>query len=144
MVTIFDAEGLAVGRLGTAVAKSLLKGENAVVINSEKAIITGDRRNTIAKYAARRAVKNKANPEHAPHWPRRPDMLVRRIIRGMLPFYKKTGREAYKRLNVVMGVPDEFKGKEIAKTEAKTATKSKSKFITILALSNELGWQSPL
>lgn len=140
MVMVFDADGAPVGRLGAKVAKALLKGESAVVLNAEKAIITGDRRQTIARYTARRGVKQKANPQHAPKWPRRPDMLVRRIIRGMLPFYKATGREAYGRLRVYMGVPDEFKGKEAIAAERK-AVGSKGKFITIGELCRELGWQ---
>jgi len=144
MAMIFDADGMAVGRLGAVVAKSLLKGENAVVLNAEKAVITGDRRGVIAKYAARRAVKNKANPEHSPHWPRRPDMLVRRIIRGMLPFDKAKGRDAYKRLHVVMGAPEEFNGKERAKLGAKAKLTGGNKYISILDLSNELGWNSPI
>jgi len=140
MVTIFDAEGVAIGRLGAKVAKLILSGESAVVINAEKAVITGRRRYIIEKYTARRAVKQKANPQHSPHWPRRPDMLVRRIIRGMLPFDRSRGREAYKRLRVYIGLPQEFQGKEL-KTMDKVSMKGKERHMTISELCKELGWQ---
>ena len=135
---IFDADGAVLGRVGTTVAKALLKGEEVVVVNAEKIIISGDPIQTVERFKVRRALKNKANPEHAPHFPRRPDMLVRRIFRGMLPFYKQTGRDAYKRLKVYMEVPTEFEA-QLAKAE-KFEKKVPRKFITILQVSRELGW----
>jgi len=92
----------------------------------------------LAKYKARRAVVMKANPEHAPHWPRRPDMLVRRMIRGMLPFDKPRGRAAFKRISVHIGMPEELKGKPIEQGEKKSV----SKFMKIIDLSRELGWNA--
>jgi large subunit ribosomal protein L13 len=78
----------------------------------------------------------KANPEHAPHWPRRPDMLVRRMIRGMIPFDKPRGKVAFKKIKVCIGVPVEYKDRKIEQGEKKIV----SKFMKINDLSRELGW----
>ena len=105
---IIDAEGNSVGRLGSFVAKNLLKGEKIIIINAEKAIISGNKQDIIKKYLVRRSLKQKANPEHSPKWPRRPDLLLKRIIRGMLPYDKAKGRSAYKRLRVYLGIPKQL------------------------------------
>jgi len=133
---MIDADGAVAGRLGVIAAKALLKGETVVVVNAERSVISGSPANTIAKYAARRAVIQKANPQNAPHWPRRPDMLLRRIIRGMLPFDQAKGREAFKKLRVYMGVPEEVKNQKFEKMEQKVLPK----FIVLSDLCKRLGW----
>ena len=49
-VKVYDAEEMVVGRLGSKVAKAALLGDNIVIINAEKAIITGDPRTLIAAW----------------------------------------------------------------------------------------------
>jgi len=135
---ILNGEGARLGRIAAVAAKSALKGEDVVILNAEKIIITGNPKQILEKYKARRSVKNKADPEKSPKWPRRPDMLVRRIVRGMLPYDKKTGRLAYKKIKVFMGIPSEFSSKigEAVKMEMPT----NNVHITINELSRELGW----
>jgi ribosomal protein L13 len=41
MIAVIDADGAVLGRLCTAVAKRLLKGEEIAIVNSEKAIVIG-------------------------------------------------------------------------------------------------------
>lgn len=133
-----DATGAVLGRLSASVAKMLLRGESVVVVNCEKAVMSGDPSYLIEKYHQRRIVKNKANPEHSPHWPRRPDMLVKRIMRGMLPYKSAKGRAAFKRLRVYMGVPKDIT--KFAKAERFVKTNLGSKQITIQKLSSSLGY----
>jgi len=135
---IINGEGARLGRIAAVAAKSALKGEDVVILNAEKIIITGNPKQILEKYKARRSVKNKADPEKSPKWPRRPDMLVRRIVRGMLPYDKKTGRLAYKKIKVFIGIPSEFSSKigEAVKMEMPT----NNVHITINELSRELGW----
>ncbi len=138
---IIDAEGNSVGRLGSFVAKNLLKGEKIIIINAEKAIISGNKQDIIKKYLVRRSLKQKANPEHSPKWPRRPDLLLKRIIRGMLPYDKAKGRSAYKRLRVYLGIPKQLE-EEIKKEKPINLEKKEyKKYITILDLCKELGWR---
>ncbi|MEM3408198.1 MAG: 50S ribosomal protein L13 [Candidatus Micrarchaeia archaeon] len=135
---IINGEGAILGRMAAIAAKSALKGEQVTVVNAEKIIISGNPRQIVEKYKVRRSLKNKADPEKSPKWPRRPDMLVRRIIRGMLPYDKATGRQAYKRIRVYMGVPEEFASKLGEAIEVKRNIPRN--YISIGQLSRELGW----
>ena len=56
MVTIIDAEGAVLGRLGTNVAKRLLNGEEIAIVNSEKAIIVGKKATIKNRYKQKREV----------------------------------------------------------------------------------------
>jgi large subunit ribosomal protein L13 len=132
------------GRLAPVVAKLLLKGNHVAIINAEKLVISGKKEALYAKYKQKMDWKDKANPEHSPYWPRRPDLLVKRIIRGMLPYKRKSGKEAYKRLRVFIG--ENIKGiniKEYKKFEpnAKKASDLKEKYLTIRELSELLGYK---
>lgn len=108
---VYDAKDKVLGRLASTVAKELLNGKSVAVINAEKAFISGNKESIAKRYKVRLGLQEKENPEHSPHWPRRPDMLVRRIIRGMLPYHKKpSGKSAFKRLKVFIGAPKELNG----------------------------------
>ena len=52
-----------------------------------------------------------------PFIPRMPDRFVRRMIRGMLPYKKDKGKNAYKRIMCYIGIPKELEGKDMAKIE---------------------------
>src|SRR5208283_3118888 len=85
---VYDAKDKVLGRLASTVAKELLNGKKVAVVNAERAFITGTKKVIVKRYKVRLNLQEKENPEHSPYWPRRPDMLVRRIIRGMLPYHK--------------------------------------------------------
>jgi large subunit ribosomal protein L13 len=140
MVIIIDAEKNVLGRMATRVAKELLKGEEVIVINAEKAIITGNPTKTVEKYEGRRKVRDPANPKRSRKNSRRPDLFVKRIIRGMLPYKTKNGVQAYRRLKVYMGVPKEYEGKAKKVSESKSIT-SDYKFIEVKELCKKLGWK---
>ncbi len=137
---IIDGENSIMGRLGAKVAKELLKGEEVRIINAEKIIITGNPKNTVEKYMQRRNLRDPAKPEKSRKTPRRPDLFVKRIIRGMLPYKSKKGQEAYRRLLVHIGTPKEYEGKAVRIAESKSNT-SDYKYITIEKLCKELGWK---
>src|SRR5579875_1660977 len=108
-VIVFDANDKVLGRLASTAAKNLLQGKSVAVINAENAVISGNKHTIAARYRTRLNLIEKANPEHSPYWSRRPDMLVKRIIRGMLPYNRPRGKSAYRRLKVYIGVPDELR-----------------------------------
>ena len=116
-ITVIDGEGLVAGRLASVVAKKLLKGERIIIVNSEKIIISGKPKRIIEKYMKRISEwRTHYNPEkRGPKYPRRPDRLFKRMVRGMLPWKKPKGREAFKRLKVYMGVPKEYENVEKVK-----------------------------
>jgi len=134
---IIDAKGLILGRMSSIVAKRLLQGESVVVLNAEKAAISG-KRLQIVKDA--KTFLEVGHPRKGPYHPRRPDRIVRRTVRGMLPWKKPKGKQALKRLRVYLGAPKEFDGKEIQTLIEARAEKLKSPYITVGELAKEIGW----
>ena len=134
MTTIIDANGATLGRLSTNTAKRLLTGEEVAIINSEKAIISGKKPAIKERYKQKREV---GTYRKGPFYPRMPDQIVKRTVRGMIPYQTPHGRTAFKRLKCYMGVPKEFEGKKFE--TIKEAEKQPIDFITIEELSRSLG-----
>jgi len=133
---IYDAENQVIGRLSTAITKDLLKGEAVTLVNCEKSVMSGKPKFTKKFYLERR---QRGDPFHGPHYPRTPVGLVRRVIKGMLPFKLPKGQAAYRRLKVYIGVPEEFKNLKFEKLKNADASKLKCKRITIAELALALG-----
>lgn len=115
---IIDGEGLIMGRLASTVSKMLLNGENITILNAEKILISGTKEWAYARYKQRVDRASISNPRKmGPKYPRRPDDIFRRTVRGMIPYRKTSGREAFKGLKVFVGIPQEFEGAEIFKLE---------------------------
>jgi large subunit ribosomal protein L13 len=111
---IIDGEGLVLGRLASTVSKKLLAGEPVTVLNAEKIIISGTKEWAYQKYKQRLDRASISNPRRmGPKYPRRPDDIFRRTVRGMLPYKQSKGKNAYKGLKVHLGMPPEFKEEEI-------------------------------
>ena len=134
--TIIDAKGLILGRMASNVAKRLLQGENVIIVNSEKAAISG-KKHHIVKDA--KTFLEVGHPRKGPYHPRRPDKIVSRTIRGMLPRRKPKGLQAYKRLRVYLGFPMEFESKSVHTIIEASADKLKSSYITVGELAKEIG-----
>jgi large subunit ribosomal protein L13 len=103
---VVDASGLVLGRAASAIAKRLLNGESIVVVNAEKSVVTGGRAAVIQHYTEARA---RGSVRTGPHFPRYPDRIFRRTVRGMLPHLKTRGKVALGRLEVHIGVPEEYR-----------------------------------
>ena len=134
MTIIIDAKGSTLGRLSTKAAKDLLNGEEIAIVNSEKAIISGKKPSIKAHYKKKIEV---GTYRKGPFFPRMPDRIVKRSIRGMIPYQTPHGRAAFKRLKCYIGIPIEFEGKKFEKI--KEAEKKPVDFITIEELSKSLG-----
>ena len=100
--TVIDASGLVLGRAASLIAQRLLHGETVIVINAERSVVTGNRKMVIDEYTAARA---QGSVRSGPHFPRYPDRIFRRTVRGMLPHLKTRGKLAYHRLHVFIGTP---------------------------------------
>lgn len=113
---IIDGEGLVLGRLASKVSKKLLEGEDITVLNADKIVISGTKEWAYAKYKQRIDRASISNPRRmGPKYPRRPDDIFRRTVRGMLPYKKSKGRDAFKSLKVYVGIPREFQDQETLK-----------------------------
>jgi len=134
MKRIIDAQGATLGRLCTAVAKSLLNGDEIAIVNSEKALISGRKQRIKENFKQKREL---GTYRKGPFIHRSPERIVRRTVRGMIPYQTSHGRAAYKRLKCYIGIPEEFQGK---KTEViEHAIRQHVDYITIEELSRYLG-----
>ncbi|WP_407356871.1 50S ribosomal protein L13 [Methanolobus sp. WCC5] len=136
-MTIIDAEGLILGRLASTVAKKLLAGEKIEIINAEKAVISGSKFTTLREYEET-LVRGK--PEFGPYFPKRPDRILKRTVRGMLPYKRARGRDAMSRLKVYVGIPMELSNKEAVKIEEASMDRlSSNKYLRLGDVSKKLG-----
>lgn len=133
---VYDAKGQILGRLCSVIAKQLLRGEEIVVVNVEKAVISGKPETTTQQYLER---VRRGDPLKGPFFPRTPDGIFRRTVRGMLPWHKPRGRKAYKRLKVFIGMPEKFAKAKIEKVKAADASRLKIKSMTLSELALAIG-----
>lgn len=134
---IIDATDLIVGRLATFAAKQALLGNEVRIINSEKAVISGKKANTFDKFLERKA---RGTPRKGPFIHRMPERILRRVIRGMLPFKKPRGKEAYSRVLCYMGIPNEFKDEKSITVESANRSKLPNlKYTAIFDISKRMG-----
>lgn len=121
---IIDATDAIAGRLASFAAKKALLGEKIDIVNCENAFLTGSRKEVFERFKRKRAM---GIPSKGPFIPRKPFMLVKRMIRGMIPYKTSRGREALERIKCHSGVPDEFKDAKIEKlAEKDTVAKLRS------------------
>ncbi len=132
---VVDASNMVVGRLASIIAKELLNGEEIIVVNADKAVIVGNKDYIIGKYTERR---NIGSVRKGPHYPRMPDKILKRTVRGMLPMKKSRGKDAYRRLKVYMGVPKHIQENSFVVYEDAKNIKLKG-YITLKDLSVQLG-----
>jgi large subunit ribosomal protein L13 len=130
---IIDANYCIYGRLASYVAELALDGWSIAVVNVEKSIITGNPKNTISKFRKRTEVGS----DQGPFYPKQPDQLFKRSVRGMLPYKKSRGREALDRIRAYIENPYDVRGIRI--DEIYINTISTKDFIRLKSLSEELG-----
>jgi large subunit ribosomal protein L13 len=137
-MTVIDANGLIMGRLASTVAKQLLSGDEKIyIVNAEKAVISGSRATTLKDY---RETRERGATEFGPYFPKRPERILKRTVRGMLPYKRARGRDAMSRLKIYVGVPYELKGAEtITIADADMKRLSSSKYIEIGEVSQKMG-----
>ncbi len=139
---IINGENLILGRLGTHVAKKLLKGFTVEIVNAEKIIISGKYKHILNAEKERFNIRTHTTPWSGPFHYRRPDMYVKRSIRGMLPWKKARGKDAYHRLLVHLGVPSKLKNEQLQTIEEADKKRLGRRFTTVGDLCRNLGWKS--
>lgn len=136
-MTVIDASGLILGRLSSIVARRLLDGETIAIVNAERTIVSGSKVKTFADYlqSRQRGIK-----EQGPYYPRRPDRILKRTVRGMLPYKRQRGRDALSRLKVYVGVPEMLDCETMSGLDGASMMRlSTSKYIELGELSRKLG-----
>jgi large subunit ribosomal protein L13 len=133
---VIDASGLVLGRAASLIAKRLLGGESIVVVRAEASVVTGSRREVVAHYTTLRA---RGSVRSGPHFPRYADRIFRRTVRGMLPHLKTRGKVAYGRLEVHLGVPEEYRDGPFATLEGAKARPALRPPVTLAEVTRLLG-----
>jgi large subunit ribosomal protein L13 len=135
--TLIDADGLIVGRMASKVAKKLLNGEKVIIVNAEKAVISGKKK---SKVTEAKTFLEVGAPRQGPFHYRRPDRILRKTVRGMLPFKQPKGKTALKRLKVFISVPEDLKNQQMVTFKEARAAKLKGPYFTLAELAKEIGW----
>jgi large subunit ribosomal protein L13 len=136
---VVDATNLILGRMATQVARMALDGKRVVVLNAERAVISGTKARVVARAKSKLKTRTLASQHKAPTHPRRPDTYVRRVVRGMLPWKKARGKEAFRRVRVFIGTPSEYQGKSALRIEDADASKLRVPYVTVQQLAEEIG-----
>jgi large subunit ribosomal protein L13 len=148
---VFDAKDKVLGRLASHVASELLTARKAggqkrvIIVNAERAIVTGAKTAVFAKYDHKYKLNH---PRKGPFFPRMPDMILKRTVRGMLPYQKNSsGRNAVRDLRVMIGTPANLAGDDLPEGHAwgDSSTFEKDlpqKFVRLGEISTHLGVDS--
>ena len=139
---VVDSTNHIAGRLASHVAKMLLNGERVTLVNCEKIMISGSRANIVGEYRQFLEIASILHPRHGPFHPRRPDTIMKRMVRGMLPRKKPSGRAAHKRLRTYIGVPPSLKPLKKIRIQKAQISRSPATYTTMADLGRTVGWTS--
>ncbi len=111
---VIDAEGKVLGNVAVAAA-NLLRGKGkpiftshvdcgdyVVVINAEKVLVTGSKEDTKIYTSYSGYVGGQKRESVSKVRSRRPELLVERAVRGMIP-HNRLGRQIFKKLKIYTG-----------------------------------------
>jgi len=138
---IVDGSNCISGRLCSKVSKLLLQGNRVSVVNAEKVMVSGNKYEVIESYKKRLEVSSVTNPINGPFHPRRPDTIITKMIRGMVPKRKSSGIESFKRLRVYIGVPNELKNSTMKIFDDTKITRQESFYISMSDVAKQIGWK---
>jgi large subunit ribosomal protein L13 len=130
---VIDARDCILGRVASQVAERALDGERVAVVNAERAVVTGSEDDVTETYLKRREIGS----DRGPAYPKRPDGIFKRSIRGMLPYKKPRGREAFENVRVYVGNQHDHDAEILDGTSLDRL--SNIKFVSLGEVSESLG-----
>ena len=137
---LVDGSDLIAGRLCSNVAKLLLQGNRVSIVNCDKIMISGKRNSIIEEYKTFLKIASIINPKHGPFHPRRPDTIISRMVRGMLPRTKPSGQAALKRLRAYIGIPNELRSLEKIQFDKAKIRRTNAYYTSMAELGRTIGW----
>jgi large subunit ribosomal protein L13 len=129
---VIEGTHATMGRLASYVAKKSLLGNKIVILNCNEIIISGNKKEIIAKW--KRRVDLGGSSLKGPRIIRTPERILKRTIRGMLSHKQERGNDALKRIMCYNKVPEKYK--EVKKIIA--GKPKKGKYITLKELAEGL------
>lgn len=137
---VVDATDHIAGRLASVTAKRLLSGERVSLVNCESVMLSGRRKSIVREYNEFLEIGSIIHPKHGPFHPRRPDTMMTRMVRGMLPRKKPSGSAAHKRLRAYIGVPKNLKNVKKMQFESAKIKRPAAEYVTMAELGERVGW----
>lgn len=104
---VIDGKNAILGRLASYAAKQALLGKEIIVVNCDGIVVSGRPRMVIGEYNEIR--KKGGSSLRGPYFPKQPENLLKRTIRGMLSYKQGRGEDALKRIKCFGGTPQEYK-----------------------------------
>ena len=145
---VYDARDKILGRLASQVAKQLISArkngheQRVIIYNAEHAIVSGPRTQVLSRYDKKYKLNH---ARKGPFFPRMPDQILKRTVRGMLPYQKNSsGRGALRDLRVLIGQPTNISEEELPEDHAWGESDSIErplplKFVRLGEISSSLG-----
>jgi large subunit ribosomal protein L13 len=133
--TLIDGEGAVLGRLASTLASESLDGEKIVVVNTENAVISGEKSDVVDDYRG----KVERSVDRGPFHPRRPEGIAKRAVRGMLPYKKQRGKDALSRIRFYVDVPEEYADEEFEEPDKAVDDIGKGGYVTLGEISDKIG-----
>ena len=137
---LVDGSDLVAGRLCSNVAKLLLQGNRVSIVNCDKIMMSGKRNSIVEEYKTFLKIGSIINPKHGPFHPRRPDTIISRMVRGMLPRKKPSGQAALKRLRAYVGIPNELSSLEKIQFDNAKIRRTNAYYTSMAELGRAIGW----
>ena len=149
--TVYDATDKILGRLASQVAKEMISArksgrqQRVIIINAEHAIVSGSKSKVLSDYRAKYQLNH---ARKGPFFPRMPDKIIKRTVRGMLPYQKNSsGRNALRDLRVLIGAPSNLSGDELPEDHqwgetSKIDRKTPERYVRLGEISSHLGVDS--
>jgi large subunit ribosomal protein L13 len=134
-----DGTGHVLGRLSSWIAQKIIAGDRVVVVNAQDLIISGRKAHLIEDMIQKRALATHTNPKRGPFYPRYPDRILRRTVRGMIPWKKRSGKIAFRKLSAYIDIPEELLNTEFG-TVPDAQRPLSNNFMTVGELANSIGW----
>ncbi len=104
---IINANNAPLGRIASYAAKQALLGRLIVVVNCNDALVSGRNENIMKEYRIARS--RGGSSLNGPHFPKSPERLMKRAIRGMLSYKEGRGNTAFKNILCYNSTPSEYK-----------------------------------
>ncbi|MDO8460527.1 MAG: 50S ribosomal protein L13 [Nanoarchaeota archaeon] len=107
---VIDATDGILGRVASYAAKQALRGKEVAIVNCKHAVLTGRKRSIIEEYQEARL--RGGSSMKGPFFPKQPQKIMKRTIRGMLPYKKERGDAAMKSIMCYDALPAEYEKSE--------------------------------
>jgi large subunit ribosomal protein L13 len=130
---ILDGKGAVFGRICSFAAKRALEGNEVIIVNAEKVILTGNKKDLIGKFGD--LVQKGGHSQKGPKYSKSPYRMLKRGVRGMLPDFRKgQGKIAFDKIKCYNDIPEEFKEEKMIQVQAP----KKLKFMELKELSSKI------